>query len=287
MSLPRIRDMAAADVPPAVEMIARANWGARQAWFEFATSHPACSPIVAELEGELVGTGVGTENGPVGWVGTIFVRPDLRGGGLGRALTQAVIDRLEEAGCRTLVLVATDEGRRLYERMSFEVQTRYRILEAGGLRPAPPAADVAPDCPGVAVRAFGPRDLDEIAALDRLATGEDRRHALARFATSDTAKVVQAADGSLAGFVVRAPWGGGATAAPDSATALAILDARRRAAGPEGRVRVGVVDENAAGLEALLGAGLAESWSAPRMIRGAPLDWRPTWIWGQFNHAMG
>jgi hypothetical protein len=94
-------------------------------------------------------------------------------------------------------------------------------------------------------------------------------------------------DGQVRGYVIRAQWGGGATVAPDPADAMRILQARRRASGPGGRVRVGLVEENAAGLAHLEVAGLVPIWSAPRLIRGEPLDWHPDWIWGQFNHAIG
>ena len=68
---------------------------------------------------------------------------------------------------------------------------------------------------------------------------------------------------------------------------MRILQARRQASGIGGRVRVGLVEENAAGLAHLEDAGLVPVWSAPRLIRGEPLTWHPDWIWGQFNHAIG
>jgi predicted N-acetyltransferase YhbS len=274
-----IRSMTPADVAPATATILRASWGDRRTWFEFATTQPECRPVIAEIDGRLVGTGVGTANGRVGWVGTIWVDPDHRGAGLGRALTQAVIDRLEASGCRTLVLVATDQGLPLYERMGFELQTRYRILEAPGL-------DATTDAPDAAVRAFGTADLPAVLDLDRAATGEDRAHAIRRFASPGTAKVLEVA-GAIRGSVIRAPWGGGATVATNVTDAIRLLDARRRASGVAGRVRVGLVEENVAGLAALEAARLTPIWSAPRLIRGEPLDWQPDWIWGQFNHAMG
>lgn len=286
VSNPRIREMIEADIPGVVDMIQRASWRARASWLEFAVSQPACHPVVAELDGEPIGTGVGTANGAAGWIGTIFVTPERRGHGLGRALTEAVIDRLDAVGCRSLVLVATEEGRRLYERMGFEVEARYHVLEVPGLPPDGPPMPGATAWPG-RVEAFGPGDLEAVAALDLEATGEDRRHALARFATPESAKVARSEDGALEGFVVRASWGGGATVARSPAAALAILDARRRTAGPDDIVRLGVLDVNQSGLVALEGAGVTASWSAPRMVRGEPLTWRPEWVWGQFNYAMG
>jgi predicted N-acetyltransferase YhbS len=278
MTAPSLRPMTPADVDAATELILGNDWGVRREWLEFAATQPTCVPIVAEADDEVVGTGVGTANGQVGWIGTIFIAPDRRGRGLGRAITQSIIDRLQSAGCRSLVLVATSEGRRLYERMGFEVQTQYRILQAIGLPPAD-----QPD----GVRPFEPADLAAVEQLDREGTGEDRAHAIRRLADSETARVVAGPDGAIEGFVIRAPWGGGATVARSADAALRIVTARRRAAGPEGRVRVGLLDENVEGLARLTEVGHRLTWSAPRMLRGDGLAWHPDWIWGQFNHAMG
>ncbi|HJU47101.1 MAG TPA: GNAT family N-acetyltransferase, partial [Gaiellaceae bacterium] len=181
MAVPRLRPMLPGDVAPATELILAHGWGVRRDWLEFATSSPGCRPLLAELDGEVVGTGVATVNGPVGWLGTIFLAPEWRGQGVGRAITQALLERLDEAGCRTAVLVATREGRRLYERLGFEVQTHYRILEAAGL-PADDAAGVEAAATATGPRAFEPADLAAMLRLDAEATGEDRRHALERFA---------------------------------------------------------------------------------------------------------
>ena len=281
--------MTPADAAPAAAAVLAGGWGDRGPFFEFATRAAGCRPFVAEADGAIVGTGVATVNGPVGWVGTIFVSPEQRGRGLGLALTTTVVDALEGAGCRTLVLVATQLGRPLYEGIGFSLQTTYRTVEAPGLgsgdaTAARPTADPLPDA---RVRPYEPGDLEAICSLDRVATGEDRRHLLAAFATPQSGRCLVRADGTLAGFVIRAPWGGGATVAPDLADALVLLDARRRGAGREHRVRAGVLAENEAGLRRLLADGWTEAWSAPRLVRGAPLDWQPRALWGQFNHAIG
>lgn len=290
MPAPVLRPLLPADVDRATEMVLGHGWGVRRDWLAFAATHEQCVPLVAEADGEIAATGVGTVNGAAGWVGSIFVAPGFRGAGLGRALTQAIIDRLESAGCRTLVLVATADGRRLYERMGFEVQTQYRILQAVGLPPATAGPEAG------AVRAFRPEDLEAIVALDREGTGEDRGHAIVRLADPESTRVapgadrvdgVHGVDGAIDGFVIRAPWGGGATVARSADAALRIVTARRRAAGPDGRVRVGIVDENAEGHARLAEVGLRLMWSAPRMLRGEAPPWRPETIWGQFNHAMG
>jgi GNAT superfamily N-acetyltransferase len=270
------------DIPVATSAILADDWGDRRAWFEFVVGHPSAAAVVAEIDGEIVGTGVTSVNGPVAWIGTIWVASSWRRAGIGTGLTGATIEAAEAAGARTLLLVATDAGRPLYERLGFEIQTWYVTLEAPGLGSATEPTIAHPPW-----RAFDGADLVSMASLDRAATGEDRAGLLSAFASAESTRVLADADGGIDGFVVRAPWGGGATIAPAAGDALAILQARRVAAGPGRRVRAGLLAENLDGLALLAANGWTEAWRAPRLIRGGPLDWRPTHIWGQFNHALG
>jgi predicted N-acetyltransferase YhbS len=275
---PTIRAMTPVDAGPTADAIERAGWGARHVKMAFVARHPECRPFVADMDGTIVGSGVTTVNGPVAWIGTIWVDPAWRGRGLGKALTLTTIEAAEAAGCQTLVLVATDAGRPLYERLGFEIQAHYRTMEAPGL------ADAHADA---RVRAYRADDLASMSALDATATGEDRAHLLRAFAAPETTKCIERADGTVGGFVLRAPWGGGATIVPDPDDALTLLHARRVASTPEKRVRAGILDTNDGGRERLLGAGWTDAWSAPRLVRGDMPAWNPNQIWGQFDHATG
>jgi GNAT superfamily N-acetyltransferase len=270
--------MTPADVDPIVAAFVRENWGDRRLYLDFATRHPETHPFVAEADGQIVGTGVLSVNGRVGWIGTIWVEPAWRRRGVGMALTQATIDTAESAGCRTLLLVATEAGRLLYEKIGFEVQTWYRMLEAPGL------GDEAID---PRIRPFESADLPAMTELSTVATSEDRGHLLRAFAAPETGLSLIRDNGTLGGFVVRAPWGGGSTIAPRLEDAEAILHARRVGRGSEQKVRAGLLAENEAGLERLLATGWSGSWSAPRLIRGDAIRWQPEAVWGQFNHALG
>jgi GNAT superfamily N-acetyltransferase len=294
----RIRTMTAADIDGAADALLRGDWGDRRSFFAFAVAHAACDAIVAVDGDRIVGTGVGTRNGPVGWVGTIFVEAERRGAGLGTALTERICDGLDAAGCRTLALVATEQGRPLYERMGFEIVDWYVTVERETPTPATDGTDGATPVAGAwagggavagerSLSPFGPGDVAAAAALDRAATGEDREHLLAAFAAIPGGLALRDTAGGLRAFVARAPWGGGATIAPDAADARRILAARLAAAEPGHRVRAGTLLANAAGLAVLAGDGWTEAWRAPRLHRGEPLAWDPAAIWGQFNHAIG
>jgi ribosomal protein S18 acetylase RimI-like enzyme len=286
MRLPPIRPMTPADVDRTADAMLREGWGDRRIKMRFVAEHPHCVPLIAEVDGAVIGTAVATINGPVAWIGTIWVDPAWRRRGLGRALTVATMDAGEAAGCTAYVLVATKAGQPLYEGLGFELQTWYHIKEAPGIAPDPPVVS-ATATPRQVVRRYRATDLPAMAALDRAATGEDRRHLINAFASPGTALCVERADGSLGGFVVRAPWGGGATIAPDPDDAMAVLRARRLVAGPDKRVRAGLLAENEAGLERLAADGWVDVWQGPRMVLGSIPDWAPDAIWGQFDHAVG
>jgi GNAT superfamily N-acetyltransferase len=272
--------MTAGDTEPAAELLRRGDWGERLVFFDWAIGQPTLAPVVAERDGEIVGTGVGSAHGPVGWVGTIFVEPARRGSGLGRAITRAVIEELGARGCRTLVLIATSMGRPVYEREGFDVLDEQVRFSIDGL-----PADAAP--PDPLVRRFTPEDFDAVVALDRFATGEDRAAILMSLLTPSSTWIAVDADEKPRGYLARAPWRGGALIAPDPDDALRLLETRRRSTGVSGKAGAGLVGSNQVGRERLRAAGWLEEGSGVRMIRGEPLDWHPEAIWGQFNGALG
>jgi predicted N-acetyltransferase YhbS len=278
MAEPLIRAMTAADVAPAAEMIRRGEWGDRSSFLAWVVGYAPSHVFVADDAGRIVGTGIATANGPVGWVGTIFVAPERRREGLGGALTRTVIDDLESRGCRTLVLIATDAGRPLYERLGFEVHVPHVFYTAAGLAP-----DEAHD----GVRPFDPTMLPAMIRLDQLATGEDRSALLQRLASPESARVLLGGHGSLRAFLIRTPWGGVSLMAPEADDAIRLLDWRRHEAGTDHPVYAGLPDGDDGRRARLLNEGWTPAGAGTRMIRGEPLDWHHDWIWGSFSGALG
>ncbi len=283
---PVLRPMTLADAPPAADAVRVDGWGERDAFFRFSAGYERAWPVIAEDDGDIVGTGVATANGSVGWVGTIWVRTTHRGRGLGRDLTAWVIDRLTEAGCTSLVLVATDLGRPLYERFGFAIQTRYRMFEGpeGGVAALPPAA-AERDPAKRRIRDAVPADLDAMIALDADASGEDRSGLLRGLTRPGTGRVVVGGDGIVRGFLVRPPWRGGVTVAPDPDDGVALLEDRRSRT--DGRLRTGLPFENEVGHRLLVARGWEVTGEQVRMVRGPEPPWRPEALWGQFNYALG
>ena len=71
--------------------------------------------------------GNGIELGPEAIVLNVYVEPAWRRRGVGEALMQSVLTALAERQIRRIVLHASDDGRRLYERLGFEPTNEMRL----------------------------------------------------------------------------------------------------------------------------------------------------------------
>ena len=285
---PAIRPAGPGDLARLGPLYEQAGFGARLAGVVgFARARLDGEVVVAEAGGELVGVAAGAlfggtggtggtrGTGGTGWVGGVAVVPAHRRAGLGGALTEAIVEFLEGRAVATVLLHATALGRPVYERLGFVPETAYVTL--GG-------PTLARASTGAMVRAGRAADLEAVLALDRTATGEDRR----RLLTSlwPTGGLVAAVDGQALGFHLASPWRpGGATIAVDSGTGLALLDAVRAAPGDE--VSLSVPAANSTAVEFLEAAGFAERYRTVRMYRGPQVAWDPSALFGAHNLFWG
>jgi hypothetical protein len=179
-----------------------------------------------------------------------------------------------------MALIASPMGRPVYEREGFRVIDRQVRFTIEGLSPADTPADPR-------LRPFAPRDLEALLALDRAVTGEDRSAVLRELVEPVSTTVALGPDGDVRGYLQRTPWRGGAVIAPDPDDALRLLERRRHSTGISGKAGAGVLESNQVGRARLREAGWDEELGGVRMLRGDPLDWKPSGIWGQLNGALG
>ena len=281
-SRPAIRPAGPGDLARLGPLYEQSGFGARLAGVVgFARARLDGEVVVAEAGGELVGVAAGAVfrgtggSGGTGWVGGVAVVPAHRRVGLGGALTEAIVEFLEARWVATALLHATALGRPVYERLGFVPETAYVTLSGPTLARA---------STGAMVRAGRAADLTAVLALDRAATGEDRRRLLT--ALWPTGGLVAAVDGRVLGYHLASPWRpGGATIAADAGTGLALLDAVRVAPGDE--VAISVPAANAAAVGWLESAGFQERYRTIRMHRGPRVAWDPAALFAAHNLFWG
>ncbi len=270
-----VRALRAEDLDGALAANDAVGWRERRILFEFYGARDDTALFVAEVGGEIAGTGGATVfpgTPATGWVHGIVVRPEHQRTGLGARLTETAIAWLRARSAATVLLLATDAGRPVYERLGFTAGERYGSF-AWPTTGSDGHATTEP---------MQASHLGAMLALDREATGEDRSGFIASLATSGW---VATRGGEIAGFHLACPWGGGPTIARDVASGLALMRlaapvAQRPSRGP------GLPEANAAVVRHLADLGITAERYVTRMWLGAPPTWRAEMIFGVFNFGV-
>ncbi len=132
--------------------------------------HPMIWGVVAEIDGEIVGSNFLDERSPIRGVGPITVSPEGQNSGVGRRLMEAVIERGKDApGIRLLQDAFHMRSLALYESLGFDVKEPVAVV-TGTPRDEPAGP--------VEVRPLGDDDLDACEELCRAVHGYERTNEL-------------------------------------------------------------------------------------------------------------
>lgn len=268
-----IRPATADDIKEMSGVLERAGLSSsRPQILEFNLASSVTRMFVGCRDGRVAGVAGCARFGRTGWLGNVAVDDDVRGQGLGRAISLTAVNHLHRAGAETVLLTATKLGRPIYERLGFTdegisygIWEQRRPLILGGDRSA-------------TVR---PGTLDEAVAQDGEATGEDRRSYLAPFAGRAS---VPAGPGQ-AGYWVALPWGGGPIIAADAASARPLIVEMIRTS-PGSRLAFPELNAHGAAIAVSLGFQLAGRVRRMRLGPAVP-GYRPGAIYNVFSLATG
>ena len=156
-------------------------------------SHPRFFSVVAEIDGEVVGSNFLDERSSVAGLGPITVDPQVQNRQVGRRLMEAAFDRSREKshpGVRLLQAAYHGRSLALYAALGFQVR------EAVACMQGPP---VGGSVSGLAVRPAREEDLEACDRVCRFVHGHDRRGELLDAVQQGTARVVED-DGRITGY---------------------------------------------------------------------------------------
>lgn len=210
-------------------------------------------------------------------IGMVAVDPAVHRGGIGRALMNRT---LADAAGRSLQLISTDAGRRLYESLGFE---------AIGDNAAHMGIATDPRVTGM-IEPAGSDDLPALVALDTSALGYAREKLLKALVEAGEVVVLRRIDG-VVGFSICRLFGKGHVVGPviargnDEARRLIAFWLRHHEGKP---VRIDVPREHAAIAIWLNELGLTRGGELPIMVRGTvPTPSGPACRFALVSQAMG
>jgi predicted N-acetyltransferase YhbS len=141
--------------------------------------------LVAERDGEVLGSAFADERSQIVGIGPVTVEPDAQDAGIGRALIEAVLERERARSAAGVRLVQTAYHYRslaLYAKLGFRVREPLSVLQG-----SPPVGGI----PGFGVR---PARAEDLAACDDLCArihGHDRSGEVRDAIVAGTATVVE------------------------------------------------------------------------------------------------
>ena len=200
-----VRRMRAEDLAEGLRLTQAQSWSYRlEDWglhFRLGRGWVAC-----DAGGRVLGTIIWWPYGErFATVGLVVVDRQQQGKGIGRKLMDVV---MEDAGARSLQLVSTRAGRRLYEQCGFREDGA--IDQHQGV----PVSAALPHEPGAAsFRALTAADVSTIAQWDAMSFGTDRTPVLAAVLESGEG-ILAARQGRLAGYALARAAGRGTTIGP-------------------------------------------------------------------------
>lgn len=134
--------------------------------YRFYNASPFCYPIKITIANEIVGVGTTIMHNDVAWLAHIIVHPDYRNRGIGKLITQALIDAIDSRTCKTIYLIATALGEPVYEKIGFETETEYLFYK-----------DILPInnyIPSSNILPYNQVFHDQIQRIDQQVSGENR-----------------------------------------------------------------------------------------------------------------
>lgn len=185
-----IRLLRESDVAAAMDLKRLAGWNQTEAdWRTLLQLEPdGC--FAAVLDDQLIGTTTTTRYGSeLAWIGMVLVRPDQRRRGIATKLLETALNYLD-AKVSTVKLDATADGKHVYERIGFEVESLVERWSRSGERI------------GFKIVSQTMDQCDGMLQLDRGVFGADRSRLLKMLLANSWLRSTRAADGSLTGYAL-------------------------------------------------------------------------------------
>ncbi len=256
-----IRRMKHEDIDFALSLTRSEGWSDIHSDFALLISSDPPSAFIAEEDSQRVAMISAVAYGQIGFIGSLIVKKEQRGKGLGTSLMLHAIECLENHGANDIMLDAVPEAAPIYEKLGFNRCCRSLRLQG------------VPKTNIHTARRLKDEDLERILALDIEAFSEDRSHFLkSRILEFPDLCYVIERDGEITGFAIGSDRQGTVRIAPwivaEHDLKAGELVVAIGAARPNTSLSIGMLETNECAVETTLSLGFKEISSSIRMHKG-------------------
>lgn len=246
------------------------GWEVALPIIDFYTTSDFCFPIKITVDKKIVGIGAAIINNDTAWLAHIIVHPDNRNQGIGKLITQSLVDSLKTKSCDTIYLIATELGEPVYKKIGFETETEYLIFK--DIK----TTETFTNPENIVV--FTNDFQEQISNLDRQVSGENRMFQLEKHLSSG---FVYLQDNDVKGFYLPTFREGLIIATTNSAGQELMklrLTTKENAAFPI---------DNVGASEFMHQNNFKASMTQKRMRLGKKRNWQPTNIYNRIGGNLG
>jgi GNAT superfamily N-acetyltransferase len=247
------------------------NWSDIIPEFDYYLKSPFCTALKKEIDNKIIAVGASVLFGHTSWIAHIIVDEAHRKKGIGYTITEDLLIKLDKQHADTCLLIATELGRSVYEKLGFKAECEYlyfkRNEDPGNLRLSDKIRDYKDDY------------FDALKELDKMITGEDREELL--LDKINTAKIYTE-DDILKGFYLP-DLGEGPIIAKNEAAGIELMKLKFSA--DDYAV---IPEQNQAASDFLIQNGFYKTEkTGTRMVRGKKIKWRPECIFNRIGGNYG
>lgn len=239
-------------------------------FISFHFNYPYFYPIVAEEDDKIVGFGNGILNGSTGWLGNILVPSEFRRKGIGQEITKHLIEYFHSKGCTSQLLIASEMGKNIYNRLGFKESSTYQFLKK--------SSDLPDYQKNENVKRINYNDFDLLKKFDEEISGEKRFNLIKRY--FPTGWIYQPKKANNIQGVFLPDLGGGLIFAINPEAGLELIKFKLNIR----KFRSVIPTDNETALNYLKSQGFEIYSTAPRMVLGNDVNWQPKYI---YNRAAG
>ncbi len=236
---------------------------------DFYTKADFCFPIKVTSDNKIIGIGTTIIHNDVAWLAHIIVHDQYRNQGVGRLITQTLIERANTEQCDTIYLLATEMGEPVYTKLGFEGETKYISFKGEKITGEPADDNIVSHKSDYA---------HQLSILDRLVSGEDRFFHLAQHLSNG---FIYLRDNTVMGYYLPS-FGDGLIVAMDAAAGEALM-----------KLRMTTKDFAVFPIENALATAFMEKYNfnyfrtQKRMRLGKKRDWQPANIYNRIGGNLG